>query len=135
MVCVMLSLLILNLSHTAPSEPPSNVGATSTSSTITVQWEMVPCIHRNGDITGYSVQYTGGRSTQTMSVPGGDTLMTTIEGVMSSTNYSIEVAAVNDNLIGKYSDPVIVETLQSKLGHSVHYIHVPVTLCTCASWG
>ena len=98
------------------------MGATSTSSTITVQWEMVPCISRNGDITGYSVRYTEveSGSTQTVSVPGGDTLMTTIEDVMSSTNYSIEVAAVNDNLIGIYSDPVIVETPQSKLGHSVH---------------
>ena len=59
-------------------------------------------------------------STQAIPVSRADTLTTTIEDVLSSTNYSIEVAAVNDNLIGKYSDPVIVETPQSKLGHSVH---------------
>ena len=113
---------ILNLSHTAPSEPPSNVGATSTSSTITVQWEMVPCIHRNGDMTGYSVRYTEveSGSTQTIPVSRADTLTTTIEDVMSSTNYSIEVAAVNGDLIGIYSDPVIEETPQSELGHSIH---------------
>ena len=98
------------LTHTAPSAAPSNVRATSTSSSITVQWEMVPCIHRNGEITGYSVRYSGGGSTQTMAVSGGDTTMTTIQGVMSSTTYFIEVAAVNYIDTGPYSDPITVET-------------------------
>ena len=110
---------ILNLSHIAtalgPSAAPSNVRATSTSSTITVQWEMVPCIHRNGEITGYSVRYgVQGQSTQTTTVSGGDTTMTTIEGVMSSTTYSIEAAAVNSVDTGPYSETVMIETPQSK---------------------
>ena len=103
------------LTHTAPSAAPSNVRAASTSSAITVQWEMVPCIHRNGEITGYSVRYgVQGQSTQTMSVSGGDTTMTTIQGVMSPTTYSIEVAAVNSVNTGPYSDPITEETPQSK---------------------
>ena len=84
------------------------------STSITVQWEMVPCIHRNGDITGYSVQYTGGGSTQTMNVTGGDATMTTIEGLRPSTTYSIIMAAVNDAGTGDYSDPMIIQTPQSK---------------------
>ena len=40
-----------------PSGSPTVVSATSTSTTITVHWEPVDCIDRNGVITSYSVQY------------------------------------------------------------------------------
>ena len=77
-----------------------------TSSSITVQWEMVPCIHRNGDITGYSVQYTGSGSTQTVNVSGSSMTEATITGLIASTEYSVQVTAVNDALIGPYSTVV-----------------------------
>ena len=92
----------------APSAAPNSVGVSEvTSSSITVQWGTVPCIHRNGDITGYSVQYgvVGGASTQTISVSGG-----VISNLESSTNYSIKVAAMNSVGIGPYSDAVIGQT-------------------------
>ena len=73
------------------------------SANITVQWEMVPCIHRNGDITGYSVQYTGGGSTQTLSVSGESTTEATINELNASTSHSVRVAAVNDAGTGPYS--------------------------------
>ena len=109
---------ILNLSNTAPSAAPTSVSVPDvTSSSITVQWGAVDCIHHNGDITGYSVRYRvqGSGSTQNMSVSGGDTRQTTIPDLNPSTTYSIEVAAVNSAGIGNYSDPpVIIETLPSK---------------------
>ena len=102
------------LTHTAPSAPPDSVMISEvTSSSITVQWEMVPCIHRNGDITGYSVEYTRGGSTQTMRVTGGDATMTTIEGLLPSTTYSIVMAAVNDAGTGVYSDSMTIQTPDS----------------------
>ena len=77
-----------------------------TSSSITVQWEMVPCIHRNGDITGYSVQYTGGGSTQTIAASGDSNGGTyEITGLEPSTTYSIQVAGVNSIDTGVYSEP------------------------------
>ena len=83
-----------------------------TSSNITVQWGAVNCIHINGDITGYSVRYgvQGSGSTQTRNVSGGDTRQTTIPGLNSSTNYSIQVAAVNGAGIGEYSTSHIIQT-------------------------
>ena len=77
-----------------------------TSSGITVQWEMVPCIHHNGDITGYSVRYgIQGESTQTMSAPGDSSGGSyEITGLQSSTTYSIEVAAINSAGTGEYSE-------------------------------
>ena len=99
----------------APSAPPTSVSASDvTSSIITVQWGPVDCIHRNGDITGYSVQYglQGNESTQTMNVhvSGGNTTEATISGLNSATAYSIEVAALNSAGTGDYSNLISAVT-------------------------
>ena len=97
----------------APSAPPTSVSTSDvTSSSITVQWGAVDCIHRNGDITGYSVRYgvQGSGSTQTESVSGGATTEAIISGLAAGTNYDIEVAAVNSAGTGVYSDPLTVLT-------------------------
>ena len=113
------------LSHLppVPTAAPTNVGTSSgTSSSITVQWEAVDCIHRNGDITGYSVRYgvQGSGSTQTESVSGGGATQTIISGLTPSTNYSIEVAAVNSAGTGDYSN-VIYQLTQGIVSYT----------CTC----
>ena len=98
----------------APSAPPTSVGTSdATSSSITVQWGPVDCIHRNGDITGYSVRYGAVQSgnAQTVLISGGATVETIIFGLDSVTNYSIEVAAVNSAGIGPYNDPIYSNTL------------------------
>ena len=109
-------LFSLSLSFfTAPSAPPNDVSISAvTSSSITVQWEMVPCIHRNGDITGYSVQYTGGGSTQTMNVSGGSVLEAILTGLSPSTEYTIKVAAVSGATTGVDSESITADTPQSK---------------------
>ena len=115
------------LSPTAPSAPPPEVDVTDmTSTTITVQWGEVPCIHQNGAITGYSVQYgvMGSGNTQTVTVSGASTTQTTISGLMSSTTYSIRVAAVNSAGTGVYSDPIIEETDGRRLFNSVSNVCV-----------
>ena len=98
----------------APSAAPTSVITFSdSSSSITVQWGMVPCIHRNGDIKGYSVQYgvVGSGSTQIRSVSGGDASQTTIFGLRPARTYSIQVTAVNSAGIGLYSAPTNQLTL------------------------
>ena len=91
----------------APSAPPSPISTSSTPTTITVQWRMVLCIHRNGEITGYSVRYSG---TQTMAVSGADVTETTISGLTPSTDYTLEVAAVNNAATGPYSNGMVERT-------------------------
>ena len=96
-----------------PSAPPTSVSTSDiTSSTIVLQWEPVDCIHRNGDITGYSVQYVvqGSGSTVTMNVYGDTTTEAKISGLNSATNYSIEVAAVNGAGTGNYSNSISATT-------------------------
>ena len=45
-----------------------------------------------------------------MSVAGGSVTEATISSLMSSTTYSIQVAAVNSAGVGVYSDSLIVQT-------------------------
>ena len=90
----------------APTTAPESVTTPSvTSSTITIQWGMVPCIHQNGDITGYSVRYgvMGSGSSQTETVSGASETETIISDLMPSTTYVVQVAGMNGNGTGVYS--------------------------------
>ena len=106
-----------------PSAPPTSVNVIDvTFSSITVQWGAVDCIHRNGDITGYSVWYgVPGRfeGDETYLAVHGDSSggMHVISGLRTSTTYTIEVAAANSAGTGEYSD-TITEQTESK--HSYH---------------
>ena len=71
------------------------------------------CIHHNGDILSYLVQYESQES--------GDIQIHTTIGtqahvlnLMSSTTYSIAVAAVNSAGTGEFSTPIMTETQPSK---------------------
>ena len=102
----------------APSAPPTFVNISDiTSTSITVQWGPVDCIHHNGDIIGYSVQYgvEGSGSNRNMNISGDATSQTTLSGLKPSTNYSIEVAAVNIAGPGVYSVTISSITLGDKL--------------------
>ena len=102
----------------APSAPPISVSTSNvTSSNITVHWRPVDCIHHNGDIIGYSVQYgvEGSESNRNMNISGDATTQTTLSGLKPSTNYSIEVAAVNIAGPGVYSVDISSITLGEKL--------------------
>ena len=106
----------------APSAPPSSVRVTDvTSSTITVQWGMVPCIHQNGPIIGYSVRYgvMGSGSSQTETVSGASVTEITLSSLLKYTNYSVRVAAVNSADTGVFSEPVLQLTnYRSKADHN-----------------
>ena len=98
----------------APSAPPDSVTAATTATTITVQWGEVDCIHRNGEITGYSVRYgemgTAEEDKTVRLVSGDDNRQTVISGLTPSTDYTIEVAAVNVIGTGSYSTSIVQET-------------------------
>ena len=107
-VYVFLICCVLLVLSAAPSGPPTSVSTTSTSTTITVQWGAVDCIHRNGEITDYSVRYgVHGSAVRVKMVSGGDARQITLYGLTPSTEYTIEVAAVNNAGIGVYSNPKV----------------------------
>ncbi|WP_368859475.1 fibronectin type III domain-containing protein, partial [Methylobacterium crusticola] len=64
-----------------------------TGTTITVQWGPVDCIHHNGDITGYSVQYGVEQSVKVHTINVSEEQVTLLN-LMPFTNYSIKVPAL-----------------------------------------
>jgi len=87
-----------------------------TSSTkITIAWDAANCIERNSNITGYVVWFTppstSGNDSVMVAGTGDAGGMVTIDGLTPSTQYSIQVAAVNnDGNIGVLSSALSVQT-------------------------
>ena len=104
-----------------------------TSSTISVQWGSVPCIHQNGDITGYSVQFGlmgSGQKPVSMSVSGGSKTEATLSNLTAETSYWITVAAVNTEGTGD-SRNISAKTSAGCVTH--HYcVHVELTKIVCS---
>ena len=97
-----------------PIAAPQTVTASATGPTIVfVTWKHVDCIDRNSEISRYRVRYGPvGRTAVNASVSGTNRLAYTAVGLTPSTNYSIEVAAVNsDGGVGPFSPPIFVMTL------------------------
>ena len=71
---------------------------------ITVQWGPVDCIHHNGDITGYTVQYgaKGSKNIEHAKVPGLKAAEINLTRLAPFTTYSIKVGAVNINGTGEF---------------------------------
>jgi hypothetical protein len=86
--------------------------ANVTSSTITITWEMVPCLFRNGKVIGYVVRYgkVGSLERTLFHVQGGDTNETTLSNLIAATLYSIEVAGVNSFSIINFLEPGIQQS-------------------------
>ena len=102
---------------TGAAEPPSNVRVSVINSTsIFVQWGIInPCRATNGLITSYSMRYTiqpNGIPQTTLQSDGLEITLT----VTPFTEYSIEVAAVNENGdVGVYSVPEVEMTPEARM--------------------
>ena len=100
----------------APSAAPNVTKTFATSYSITINWELVPCEHRNGDITGYSVRYgemgTNMTDTTVLNITGASVTEATISNLTLSTTYSIQVAAVNSAGTGVFSNATLVKTVE-----------------------
>ena len=111
----------------APSGAPADlIFLNSTSSTISIQWKAVPCIHRNGRITGYMIQYmeVGGGVFINESVTG-DQRETSITGLKSSTFYDIRIAAVNSVGTGPFTSTDLNASTSGTIRHAVTILKLP----------
>ena len=70
----------------------------------------MPCIQQNGPIAGYTVRYfaTHGASKDVQQYKTVRTMDSIISGLTPNTEYSFEVAAVNVNGTGPFSEPITV---------------------------
>ena len=87
------------------------IGATFSSVTLT--WDKLDCVDRNGELTTYRIEY----DTTTSNITGNDTNTTTttftVTGLNPNTTYMFRVAGVNSNGTGIQSTTVYESTLPS----------------------
>ena len=82
-----------------------------TSSSITVQWGPVDCIHRNGDILGYIVlSHVLSDDKIINAYIGYDVYQASITGLAPSTAVNVSIAAMNRVATGLYSNGIVLET-------------------------
>ena len=83
-----------------------------TARSVSVSWNEIECIERNGMITNYTVEFSSlGGSV----IPG--VLMVNerrfiASGLIPFTNYTFQVAGVNSNGEGPFSDVAIIQTAE-----------------------
>ena len=75
---------------------------------VSLGWREVPCIQQNGPITGYAVRYyaTCGADRDVQQYKSVRTLDDIIDGLTPNTEYAFQVAAVNANGTGTFSEPI-----------------------------
>ena len=62
-----------------------------------MQWKEVPCLDRNGEITGFRViARTSGEDDKVVNVSDGNAREANISGLNLNTQYIVDVAAVNN---------------------------------------
>ena len=79
---------------------------------LSLLWELVPCEY----ITGYSVRYgemgTNTIDTTVLNITGASVTKATISNLTLSTNYTIQVAAVNRAGTGVFGNATLVKTFE-----------------------
>ena len=92
--------------HIGPPRPPQLMTVTPVNSTtVTVSWSEVQCFNGSGAVTHYIVQYqsTCGGAMQNVTTSG---TVQTISDLTLSTEYTFQVAAVDVNGTGPFSQAV-----------------------------
>ena len=81
----------------APSGIPGSITISDiTVTSFTVQWTELPCSDRNGEITGYTVEYSTSillPHTNTVNVSGSSNTRLVVGGLLPSTNYIVILRA------------------------------------------
>ncbi|CAI7989140.1 Tyrosine-protein phosphatase Lar, partial [Geodia barretti] len=89
-------------------------------------WGSVPCIHQNGDITGYSVQYRAVGSENKDTVETSETEITLLS-LTPETDYEISVAAVNTEGIGVSTNTSAKTSAERATGISSSAVAAPTS--------
>jgi len=112
-----------------PNGPPQNVRLSGIDPAILSVSYTRPLIQlHNGELTGYMIRYTRVNTgeSQAIMVNGNITTSVISEGLVAFSNYSVEVAAVNINGTGPFSDPVI-----GLSGQDSEYLNTLISYCYC----
>ena len=122
MLFIQVNLQLCSTCIIVPSEAPQNFTIINSNFTsVTVSWNSVDCIHRNGLITHYIILYGPVDETNLVRVnssrpdDGGRYTATELDATQ---NYLFKVAAVNSDGIGVFAT---VSTNKRKLNIDIHF--------------
>ena len=80
----------------APTDSPIPREGTVVARNITIEWDELACLERNGVITGYIVEArTSGEADRTVNVNDGSAREATVSGLTPATAYTVTLQAVN----------------------------------------
>ena len=97
----------------APSGIPGPISFSDINMTsITLQWMELPCSDRNGEITGYTVEYssTPPPDTNTVTVSGSSNTRLVVGGLLPHTSYIFSVRAQGDGNSDRATSTVVTAT-------------------------
>ena len=118
------------LVYSVPSGAPQSLEAMIVQPTeVSLRWREVACVQQNGPVTGYVVRYyaTCGADRHVQRNKSIVTAGGTIDGLTPNTEYAFQVAAINGNGTGPFSEPI---TLGGKLPINGHVSWLQYSSCT-----
>ena len=105
----MLVIEVYFLAYSVPSGTPQSLEVMFEELTeVSLRWKEVPCFQQNGPITGYVVKYrvTCGADRDVYQNKSVVTTGDIISGLTPNTEYAFQVAAVNVNGTGPFTEPI-----------------------------
>ena len=107
----------------APTDSPMPREGTVTANSITIEWDELPCLDRNGVITSYIVEArAGGTLIITVNVNDGSAREATVSGLTPSTAYTVSLQAVNSAGTGPIRS-IAIETSGESVWFPLIYYH------------
>ena len=106
--------------YTGPGASPRNIRSTITAISITLMWDRLSCVDRNGEITGYRILYgttTPLDQTEMITGTSSSDRTFTASGLVPLTTYMFRIAAVNSDGVGPYSDMESITTATQSTYH------------------
>ena len=107
----------------APTDSPMPREGTVTARSITIEWDELACLDRNGVITSYIVEArTSGEADRTVNVNDGSAREATVSGLTPSTAYTVTLQAVNSADSGPIRS-IAIETAGESVWFPLTYYH------------
>ena len=112
----------------APTDSPMPREGAVTANSITVEWDELACLDRNGVITSYIVEArAGGTLIRTVNVNDGSAREATVSGLTPTTAYIVSLQAVNSADSGPIRS-IAIETPGESVWFPLTYYHTMFSL-------
>ena len=101
--------------YLAPAGSPQGITPSVSARSVSVSWNEIECIERNGMITNYTVEFSslGGSVVPGMLMV--DERRFTASGLSPFTNYTFRIAGVNSNGTGPFSNITTIKTAEDSM--------------------